>query len=39
MYEGGIALQLGTLRRRYPQLGDAELEEMLDRWLAREGEV
>jgi hypothetical protein len=39
MYESGIALQLGTLRRRHPSLSSTQLEQMLGSWLAREGEV
>lgn len=38
MYDEGVQLQLNNLRRRHPQLSEAELAAMLDRWLCREGE-
>lgn len=38
MYEEGVALQINNLRRRYPELDDAALARLLDRWLCREGD-
>lgn len=38
MYDEGVELQQKNLRRRHPQVSDAELALMLDRWLRREGE-
>lgn len=39
MYEEGVALQRLTLRRRYPELSELELEAKLRTWLAREDEA
>jgi hypothetical protein len=38
MYDEGVKLQLNNLRRRHPDLDDAALARLLDRWLRREGE-
>jgi hypothetical protein len=38
MYEEGVELQRLAFRRRYPTLSEPELQELLDRWLARADE-
>jgi hypothetical protein len=38
LYEG-VALQRATLRRRFPELSEAELDGKLQSWLAREDEA
>ena len=38
MYEEGVELQRLVLHRRHPELGPQEVEEKLNRWLAREDE-
>lgn len=35
MYEEGVELQRLAFKRRYPELDDAEVQALLDRWLAR----
>ena len=35
-YEEGIALQRQNFRRRYPTLTPAELDALIEAWLARE---
>lgn len=39
MYEEGVELQRLTLRRRYPEMRESELEAKLQSWLAREDEA
>jgi hypothetical protein len=39
MYDDGVALQLLTFRRRFPELSEHELQRKLDGWLAREDEA
>ena len=36
MYDEGVALQRLGLQRRHPHLSPAELEKLLQRWLARD---
>jgi hypothetical protein len=38
MFDEGVALQQLNLARRHPGLTAPEVEELLDRWLMREGE-
>lgn len=39
MYDEGVAMQRLALRRRFPELGEPELEAKLAAWLARENEA
>jgi hypothetical protein len=39
MYDEGVAMQRLSLQRGYPDLGALELDNKLDRWLAREDEL
>jgi len=36
LYEEGVALQRQNFRRRYPALTPAELDTLVEAWLARE---
>ena len=38
MYEEGVELQRLVFQRRYPSLDGADVQVLLDRWLAREDE-
>lgn len=38
LFEAGVAMERLRLRRNHPGLSDAEVEELLRRWLRREGE-
>lgn len=33
MFEAGVALMRGNLRRQHPGLGEAEIEALLSKWL------
>lgn len=39
MYEEGVELQRLTIRRRFPDMSELELESKLQSWLAREDEA
>lgn len=39
MYDEGLALQRLVFRRRHPELTDAEIDGLMQRWLAREDET
>lgn len=38
LFEAGVLMERLRLRRNHPELSDAEIEELLRRWLRREGE-
>jgi hypothetical protein len=36
MMESGIRLKRASLRERHPKMSEAELDDLLERWLARD---